>query len=313
MPVAQSARASVSSAHDRLLGRFDWWWNLADPGSASYAYHDVLDLTGGSFTVDGTSILIVDVNNLPEGTISGAVVYGSRNGSFTQDSTHIQTINNPNNLIVKPVYNGTSLDLTLTVNPNDWFSNNMPDSSLQTLARADFNDDKSITYSDMLGLFAQAESAGPLTSAEMQSLQALVTTSGAAAVNMTSSVQNLSYKVVDGDPANAHFQGETLGHLNVGDPATKLQNLVAKWFLGADHPTIDMQYLKGSLSTTHSLAAHCSPAASPATRMSIRGGGRLLAASLLRGDGRQRNLHHPNHVHRRRHHQRGSCLDCPLL
>ena len=62
----------------------------------------------------------------------------------------------------------------------------------------------------------QAESAGSLTGAELQSLQALVTTGGAAAVNMSGSVQGLTYKVVDGDPANAQFLGAPLGQSRGG-------------------------------------------------------------------------------------------------
>ena len=118
----------------------------------------------------------------------------------------------------------------------DWFSQNLSDPGLQALARTDFNRDGSLTYSDMLGLFAEAESAGAITSAELQSLQALVTPSGAAAVNMASPVQSLTYKVVDGDPANAQYQGTALGNLQAGNPASHLQELVDKWFLGKTLP-----------------------------------------------------------------------------
>ncbi len=127
----------------------------------------------------------------------------------------------------------------------DWFSQNMTDPGLQDLARWDFSRDGSLTYSDMLNLFAAVESAGPVTSAELQSLQVLVTTGGAAAVNMSGSVQSLSCKVVDGDPANAQFLGTPLGNLGAGGSAAQLQDLVDKWFLGMDRPAIDMQYLSG--------------------------------------------------------------------
>jgi hypothetical protein len=106
----------------------------------------------------------------------------------------------------------------------------------------------------MLGLFAEAESAGAITTAELQSLQALVTPSGAAAVNMASPIQSLTYKVVDGDPANAQYQGTALGNLQASNPASHLQELVDKWFLGQDTPTIDMEYLSGS-SVSYSLAS----------------------------------------------------------
>ncbi|MGZ5996617.1 MAG: hypothetical protein ACXWN0_13200, partial [Isosphaeraceae bacterium] len=50
----------------------------------------------------------------------------------------------------------------------DWFSRNMTDPGLQDLARWDFSRDSSLDYSDMLNLFAAAESAGSVTSAELQ-------------------------------------------------------------------------------------------------------------------------------------------------
>jgi Calpain family cysteine protease len=123
---------------------------------------------------------------------------------------------------------------------NDWFSQNMSDLNLQDLARADFDRDTSLTYSDMLGLFAEAESEGALSAAALQSLQALVTPSGAAAVNMSAAVQSLAYKVVDGNPANAQY-----GDLAPGSSSAQLQDLVDQWFLGEDLPTIDMSSLSG--------------------------------------------------------------------
>ena len=39
----------------------------------------------------------------------------------------------------------------------------------------------------------------------------------------------------------------------MGSSAAQLQNLVAKWFLGADHPAIDMEYLSGTV--TYALAS----------------------------------------------------------
>jgi len=63
---------------------------------------------------------------------------------------------------------------------------------------------------------------------------------------MQDSVKGLTYKVVDGDPANALYQGASLGNLQAGSSATQLQELVAKWFLGEDHPTIYTGYIQSS-------------------------------------------------------------------
>ena len=179
----------------------------------------------------------------------GQTVYLSAPAVFSNGVATATVILNTANTVALTATTGAILGTSgsITVVMSDWFSQNMPDPGLQTLARTDFERDGSLTFSDMLGLFAQAETEGTVTSAELQSLQAPVTTSGAAALNMTSSVQSLTFKVVDGDPANADFQGAALGHLQVGSSATQLQDLVTKWFLGADHPTIDLQFLSGTV------------------------------------------------------------------
>jgi hypothetical protein len=150
-------------------------------------------------------------------------------------------------------FHGTGGTITVkSATPSDWFSQNLPDAGLQALARSDFTRDNTLTYSDMLGLFAEVETKGPVTAAEMQSLQALVSQTGTTALKLTPDVQSLATKVIDGDPANATYQGQALGNLKVVSTATQLQLLVNKWFLGADHPTIDTQYTG---STSYALAS----------------------------------------------------------
>jgi hypothetical protein len=133
---------------------------------------------------------------------------------------------------------GSSGDIQVADGVTDWFAQNLSDLGLQDVARADFVRDGSITYRDMLDLFSEAESESPtVTAAEMQSLQAMVTPKGSAFLNMTSDVQNLAFKVIDGDAANAVYQSMALGNLSVGDSSAQLQLLVNKWFLGMDLPT----------------------------------------------------------------------------
>src|SRR5439155_5891585 len=54
-------------------------------------------------------------------------------------------------------------------------------------------------------------------------------------VHMDAPVRVLAHKVVQPDLANGHYQGALLGNLVAGNPATKLETLVDKWFLGTDH------------------------------------------------------------------------------
>jgi hypothetical protein len=125
----------------------------------------------------------------------------------------------------------------------DWFSSAMPDSNLAALARSDYTRDGALTRSDFIALFAQAESDGVVTAAELTSLQALVDTS---AVAIPAYVRNLAGKVVNGNPANANFQGQALGQLGPNASAAQLKDLVAKWFYGADLPQTDIDPTTGA-------------------------------------------------------------------
>jgi Calpain family cysteine protease len=118
-----------------------------------------------------------------------------------------------------------------TLFAQDWFTQNLPDASIQSLARQDFLRDSGITFSDMLGIFTDVEQHGALTAAEMTSLQDLV--AGGSTLNMPGYVQFLADKVVNGDPANAPF-----GDLFVGSSATQVGQVAGEWFLGTDLPSL---------------------------------------------------------------------------
>lgn len=94
----------------------------------------------------------------------------------------------------------------------------------------------SITREDMLQIFSAVEAKGAITSSELADLQQIV--SDAATLNMAGYVQQLASDVINGNTANATYQGTTLGNLAVGSSATQLTDLVDKWFLGTDLPTL---------------------------------------------------------------------------
>ena len=60
----------------------------------------------------------------------------------------------------------------------------------------------------------------------------------ATTLNIPGYVEVLASDVVNGNAANATYQGQTLGNLAVGSSATQLTDLVSKWFLGTDLPTL---------------------------------------------------------------------------
>jgi hypothetical protein len=94
----------------------------------------------------------------------------------------------------------------------------------------------SITRNDMIQILDAVAAKGAVTASEFSDLKTIV--SDAATLNMPNYVQVLSADVVDGNVANATYQGHTLGNLATGSTAIQLTDLVDKWFLGTDLPTL---------------------------------------------------------------------------
>jgi Calpain family cysteine protease len=122
----------------------------------------------------------------------------------------------------------------------EWFDDLLADPALRALAADRFAAHHRLTRTDMLAIFAAAVDGGTIDEDEFQTLRVLVQT--ANSLGMPAYVADLSRKVVLGDPANAHFQGEPLGNLEIGSAAEQLDRLVKKWFLGQDPPAIDAKF-----------------------------------------------------------------------
>jgi len=134
--------------------------------------------------------------------------------------------------------------------PSNWFSQNLRDPALASLASSLYNSSgRQLTYDDMMTIFGTVEKAGSVTSTELADLRTLV--ANGAALGMPAAVQDLASKVLNSNPANATYQGQSLGNLAVGSTATHLEELVDKWFLGLDTPAVasgvTYAYASGSL------------------------------------------------------------------
>jgi hypothetical protein len=88
-----------------------------------------------------------------------------------------------------------------------------------------------------LSMFAWVEKNGAVSTAEMNDLKSLVANS--SYLGMSADVADLANKVINGDSANATYQGKSLGNLKAGSTAIQLTDLEDKWFLGTDLPGID--------------------------------------------------------------------------
>jgi hypothetical protein len=121
-----------------------------------------------------------------------------------------------------------------------WIDQNIHDSGLHTLLRQD-ESDHVLSRNKMIGVFSQAWleafQSSTLSPTLYADLEAIVHNPGV--LGMPDYVDVLANKVVNHDQANAHFQGTSLGDLQVGNSfGSQLFKLTCKWFFGADHPTV---------------------------------------------------------------------------
>ena len=101
--------------------------------------------------------------------------------------------------------------------------------------------DGSINRQDMIQIFQTvAQADGTVSTADVSDLKTIL--SSASALHIPGYVQVLAGDVINGNTANAGYQGQTLGNLSAGCPASRLTKLVNKWFLGADHPATSYSY-----------------------------------------------------------------------
>lgn len=96
--------------------------------------------------------------------------------------------------------------------------------------------DGSISRQDMLQILTSVAGNGALKTGEFADLKTLV--SEATTLNIPSYVDVLASDVVNGNLANATYQGAALGNLAVGSSSAQLTKLIGKWFLGTDHPAL---------------------------------------------------------------------------
>jgi len=108
------------------------------------------------------------------------------------------------------------------------------DAALSALTRS-LAADGTIDRQDMIRILGSTGSDDNVVDAvELGDLRTIL--SNAARLNIPGYVQVLAGDVVNGNSANAHYQGQTLGNLAAGSSAGILNNLINKWFYGTDHP-----------------------------------------------------------------------------
>jgi hypothetical protein len=127
----------------------------------------------------------------------------------------------------------------------------LQDPALASLTQTLFSADGSINRSDMIRILQSVASDGVVSGTDLNDLKTIL--ADAPTLNIPGYVQVLAGDVVNGSPANANYQGQPLGNLQAGDSGTQLNDLIGKWFYGADVPnagTYSYQTIAGSLFVT---------------------------------------------------------------
>ena len=191
--------------------------------------------------------------------------------------------------------------VTVVANSSGGFNNMALAGLVQSL-----DADGSISRQDMIQILRSTGIDGVVDAAEFSDLKKLL--NQATTFNIASYVQILAGDVVNGNAANAKYQGQTLGNLAAGSTAAQLNKLVDKWFLGTDHPTLCNTSLVYR-ATSGSLFAH-TPSHSDEYQGQL---GDCYFISALGTLGRQQPGRRAEHVHRqRRRDVHGPLLHRPL-
>lgn len=114
-----------------------------------------------------------------------------------------------------------------------WFDSNIRDAAIRALAKSSFADNV-LDRADTIGILRQAQQGGTVTADELADLKKIV--NNTTLFGSFGYVQVLASDVVNGNAANAKYQGQALGNLVAGSTSTHLEKLVQKWFYGADRP-----------------------------------------------------------------------------
>ena len=96
--------------------------------------------------------------------------------------------------------------------------------------------DGSLNRTDMIEILTSVGTSGTVSATDLSDLKKIL--ANAAALNMPSYVEVLASDVVNGNPANAYYQGAPLGNLAAGSSTAQLEDLIGKWFFGTDLPAL---------------------------------------------------------------------------
>ncbi|MGO9112830.1 MAG: hypothetical protein ACLP9L_26660 [Thermoguttaceae bacterium] len=96
--------------------------------------------------------------------------------------------------------------------------------------------DGSLSRADMIQILTSVGASGTVSATDFSDLKTIL--ADAAQYSMPGYVEVLAGDVVNGNAADADYQGAPLGNLAAGSSAAQLNKLIDKWFLGTDLPSL---------------------------------------------------------------------------
>jgi hypothetical protein len=121
----------------------------------------------------------------------------------------------------------------------NWFDSHITDAALRTLGHSLYLDNL-IDRNDMISLLRNAEDGNVIDATEFADLKAIVANS--ALFGSLDYVDQLATDIVNGNVANANYQGTALGNMAANSTSVQVEKLINKWYLGHDRPTAGGTY-----------------------------------------------------------------------
>ena len=206
------------------------------PMNASQQYrYQTQDQFGHSISNQATATWTTTVGTI---TKNGTLNSGTRTGTFVV-TAKVGTVSGRASLeVTAPAPTPTPTPAPTpapTPNPTPSPLGLLRNSALSSLVSSLYSDSQ-LTRTEMIQVLRNAGSDGVVDGSELEDLRYLTSTSSVFA--MPAYVRELAKDVVNSNPANRTFKGQSAGNLVAGSSSTLLNNLVDKWFLGADEPVL---------------------------------------------------------------------------
>ncbi len=128
-----------------------------------------------------------------------------------------------------------NLAVNLTPPTVDWYSASLQDAGLVNAIRI-AGSDGDLSRSDLISIFRNSQDDGTVSAIELTDLNTLL--NNTSRWTITDDVKTLSKKLLSTDSSNLIYQSATLGVLTADSSALQMDNLINKWFLGLDRPTL---------------------------------------------------------------------------